>query len=260
MKRQLLIIDPQEDFCNPTSGALYVPGAEADMARTATLLSLPCDFDAVHVTLDTHHLLDIAHPLWWKDLGGTHPAPFTIIEDLNQWHATDPAHQARSEAYVEALACNGRYPLCIWPPHCLIGSAGHAVAARLFSVLCDWERRTGKSVNYVRKGENPFTEHYSAVAADVPDPNDPATLPNQVLLATLAQANEVVVCGEAGSHCVANTVRDLVTNGIPAQKLTLLTDAFSPVPGFTHFQDAFLAELQAAGARLTTTKEKKEIV
>ena len=254
MKRQLLIIDPQEDFCNPTSGALYVAGAEADIARIATLLTLPCDFDAVHVTLDTHHLLDIAHPLWWKDLGGANPAPFTIIEDLNQWHAANPKHQARSEAYVGALARNGRYPLCIWPPHCLIGSTGHAVAATLFSALCDWERRTGKSVHYVRKGENPFTEHYSAIAADVPDPGDTATLPNQALLASLAQADEILVCGEAGSHCVANTAYDLVAHGISAQKLTLLTDAFSPVPGFTHLQDVFLANLKAAGARLTTTK------
>ena len=255
MKRQLFIIDPQEDFCNPISGALYVAGAESDIERIATLLCLPCDFDAIHVTLDTHHLLDIAHPLWWKDLRGAPPAPFTIIEDLSQWHAANPAHQTRGEAYVGALARNGRYPLCIWPPHCLIGSAGHAVAAKLFSALCDWERRTGKSVNYVRKGENPFTEHYSAIAADVPDPSDPTTLPNKALLTSLAQADEILVCGEAGSHCVANTVRDLVAHGISAQKLTLLTDAFSPVPGFTHFQDAFLAELKAAGARLTTTKE-----
>ena len=214
---------------------------------------LRLDLDAVHVTLDTHHLLDIAHPLWWQDAGGAHPTPFTIITDLNPWHAANPAHQARSEAYVAALARNGRYPLCIWPPHCLIGSAGHAVAAELFTALCDWETRTGKSVHYVRKGENPFTEHYSAIAADVPDPDDPATLPNQALLAMLAQADEVIICGEAGSHCVASTVRDLVAHGIPAAKLTLLTDAFSPVPGFTHFQDAFLAELKAAGARLATT-------
>jgi nicotinamidase/pyrazinamidase len=245
MKRQLLIIDPQEDFCNPATGALYVAGAEADIARIATLLRLPGDFDAIHVTLDTHHLLDIAHPLWWKDRAGASPAPFTIIEDLSQWHAANPAHQARSEAYVAALACNGRYPLCIWPPHCLIGSAGHAVAAELFSAICGWESR---------KGENPFTEHYSAIAADVPDPSDPTTLPNQALLAALAQADEILVCGEAGSHCVASTVRDLVTQGIPALKLTLLTDAFSPVPGFSHLQDTFLAELKAAGARLTTTK------
>ncbi|WP_395088478.1 hypothetical protein [Armatimonas sp.] len=258
MKRHLLIIDPQEDFCNPHSGALFVAGAEADISRIAALVQRT-EFSAIHVTLDTHHLLDIAHPLWWGDTDGNPPAPFTIIETKTRtlWHAANPAHQERSVAYVAALARNGRYPLCIWPPHCLIGSAGHAVAAELFAALCAWETRTGRSVDYIRKGENPFTEHYSAIAADVPDPEDASTLPNHSLLAALSQADEILICGEAGSHCVASTVRDLVRHGIPAQKLTLLTDGFSPVPGFTHLQDAFLADLKAAGARLTTTEEIK---
>ena len=38
MKRHLLIIDPQEDFCNPRSGALFVAGAEADISRIAVLV------------------------------------------------------------------------------------------------------------------------------------------------------------------------------------------------------------------------------
>ena len=253
MHRDLLIIDPQEDFCSPT-GALFVAGAQADISRIAALVER-AELSQIHVTLDTHHLIDIAHPLWWRSSAGDPPAPFTIIENLARWQAANPAHQERSATYVSALAQNARYPLCIWPPHCLIGSAGHAIAAELFSALCTWETRTSQSVNYVRKGENPFTEHYSAIAADVPDPADLATLPNQALLASLAQADEILVCGEAGSHCVANTVRDLVAHGIPATKLTLLTDGFSPVPGFEHLQAAFLAELGAAGARFATTKE-----
>ncbi len=254
MKRHLLIIDPQQDFCSP-HGALYVPGAEQDIARIVGLLTQA--FDAIHVTLDTHHLLDIAHPLWWRDSMGNPPTPFTIIDNLAHWHAANPVHQARSAAYVSALAQNGHYPLCIWPSHCLIGSAGHAVASALFTDLCAWEARTGQSVHYIRKGENPFTEHYSAIAADVPDPDDPETLPNQALLFALSQADEILICGEAGSHCVANTVRDLVLHGIPASRLTLLTDAFSPVPGFESYQEAFLAELGAAGARFAHTEDIK---
>lgn len=252
MKRQLLIIDPQEDFCNPATGALYVTGAEHDIARIATLVAR-VPFDQIHVTLDTHHVLDIAHPSWWQDEHGNAPAPFTILSAndvaTGRWRAADPALQARSLAYVEALAANGHYPLCIWPPHCLIGSVGNAVAPRLFNALLP------HPVAYHRKGENPFTEHYSAIAADVPDPSDPSTLPNLALVARLAEADDVLVCGEAGSHCVANTVRDLVRYGLPAQKLVLLTDAFSPVPGFEALQDAFLAELTAAGARTATTEE-----
>lgn len=248
MKRQLLIIDPQEDFCNPATGALYVTGAEHDIARITALVGRVA-FDQIHVTLDTHHVLDIAHPSWWTPT----PPPFTIITAADvaarRWCAADPTSQARSLAYVQALEANGRYPLCIWPPHCLIGSVGNAVVPALFAALLPHR------VHYLRKGENPFTEHYSAIAADVPDPDDPNTLPNLALIAQLAQAEEVLVCGEAGSHCIANTLRDLVTYGLPAHKIVLLTDAFSPVPGFAALQDTFLSELIAAGARTTTTEE-----
>lgn len=248
MKRHLLIIDPQEDFCNPSTGALYVTGAEHDIARIAALVGRAA-FDQIHVTLDTHQVLDIAHPGWWTP----EPPPFKIItaNDVaaGRWRAANPAHQARSASYVQALAANGHYPLCIWPPHCLIGSFGNAVVPSLFEALLPYP------IQYHRKGENPFTEHYSAIAADVPDPDDPATLPNLALVEQLSQADDVLVCGEAGSHCVANTVRDLVKYGLPVHKLVLLTDAFSPVPGFEALQAAFLAELKDAGARTATTEE-----
>jgi nicotinamidase-related amidase len=143
MRLHGLIIDPQEDFCNP-NGTLFVPGAETDMARLAAMVRrLGSRITNLHVTLDSHHTLDIAHPIWWQDAEGGHPAPFTIItpDDLaaGRWQAADPASRDRSEAYVRHLAANGRYPLCIWPYHCLIGSAGHAVVPDLFGALREWE-------------------------------------------------------------------------------------------------------------------------
>ena len=45
------------------------------------------------------------------------------------------------------------------------------------------------------------------------------------------------------------------------QKLTLLVDAFSPVPGFESFQDQFLQEMVARGVRTATTGQfAKEIM
>ena len=255
---QLLIIDPQVDFCEPR-GALYVPGAPADMARLAAYIDARREeIDAVHVTLDTHHLRDIAHPLWWNDANGEPPAPFTIISaadlDAGVWTPADPATDARSRDYVQALEAGGRYPLCIWPPHCLIGSAGHAVQPALFRSLCGWERASGRSVNYWRKGENPFTEHYSALRAEVIDPADPATDANLALIDALRGADEIVVAGEAGSHCVASTLRDLDALAPDlTPRLALLTDAVSPVPGFENLQQSFIADLTDKGMTLATT-------
>ena len=260
MKTTLLLIDPQIDFCDP-AGALYVPGADADMLRLSAYLDAKeAHFDAIHVTLDTHHLRDIAHPLWWKGRDGQPPAPFTIITsadlDSGTWTPADPATDVRSRAYVKALKANGRYPLCIWPPHCLIGSAGHAVYPALFASLCGWENASGGSVTFWRKGENPFTEHYSALRADVPDPADPATQANVALLDALRSAERIWVAGEAGSHCVASTLRDLDALAPElTPRLTLLSDAVSPVPGFEGLQQAFLTDLTARGMRLASTRE-----
>ena len=262
MKTHALIIDPQEDFCNPDTGTLYVPGADADMTRLAAMLTrVGAKIDAVHVTLDSHHTLHIAHPIWWRGRAGNHPAPFTIITAAEvrdgRWQTADPAAAARSLAYVEALERHGRYPLCIWPYHCLIGTPGHAVVPVLASALADWEARHMTPVDYIGKGANIWTENYSAIQADVPDPDDPATQPNQPLLAALDAADRVVIAGEAGSHCVASTVRDIAAHlgdGF-LQKSVLLTDATAPVVGFERLQQDFLRDITARGLRMATTAD-----
>jgi len=96
MKRQieLLVIDPQNDFCDlpeayrpvdPMSGlrvapALPVAGAHADMQRTAKLIREGAGgLTGIAVTLDSHHRYDIAHPTFWQTGGGEAVKPFTPI-------------------------------------------------------------------------------------------------------------------------------------------------------------------------------------
>ncbi len=261
MHVELLIIDPQVDFCDP-QGALSVAGADADMGRLARMVRrVTPKLNDIHVTLDSHHLVDIAHPIFWQDEAGRHPAPFTILSaadvQAGRWTTTKPGMHRRALAYVEALEKNGRYPLCIWPPHCLIGSAGHAVVPELFAALQEWEQRFAL-VDYVTKGSNIWTEHYSAIQADVPDPADPSTQINTALIQSLLRADLIAVAGEAGSHCLANTVRDIADNfgdDRYVSKIVLLTDATSPVTGFAPFQDDFVRDMTRRGMRLSTTTD-----
>lgn len=261
MQTALLIIDPQIDFCDP-GGALSVAGADADMARLAQMVTrLNSRLNEIHVTLDSHHLVHIAHPIFWIDNSGSHPDLFTIIsaEDVQEgrWTAADPAARERARAYVSTLARHGRYPLCIWPPHCLLGSRGHAVQPVLFEALVNWEDQY-RVVDYIEKGSNVYTEHYSAIKADVPDPSDPSTQLNIRLLSALAAADLVAVAGEAGSHCVANTVRDLADSfgdDRLVSKIVLLQDAVSSVSGFRDYQSRFVAEMTARGMTLSSTAE-----
>ena len=64
--------------------------------------------------------------------------------------------------------------------------------------------------------------------------------------------------GEAGSHCLANTVRDIANNfgdDSYVRRLVLLEDATSPVPGFEAFQTDFIREMRGRGMQITTTND-----
>jgi|18_taG_2_1085343.scaffolds.fasta_scaffold00481_22 nicotinamidase-related amidase len=260
MRIELLIIDPQISFCDP-DGELFVPGADEDMKRLATMINrLKSKIDDIHVTLDSHHLFDISHPIYWKDSNGKNPDPFTIISvsDVENavWTTTIPSLYKRALAYVKALEANGRDPLCIWPPHCLIGSDGHAVVPELFDALIEWERTQIAMVDYVTKGSNPFTEHYGVFMADVPQSNDPTTQINAKFLQSLENADRLIVAGEAGSHCVKFSLEDLIDNindNSYAEKVTLLTDAMSPVQGFEQNQQDFIDNMVKKGVKTAKT-------
>jgi nicotinamidase-related amidase len=268
MNIQLLIIDPQNDFMDMPQAALPVPGAVGDMQRVAKLIDrVGKKFTDIHVTLDSHRLLDIAHPAWWVDQRGNNPAPFTIIsvDDVANsiWLPRNPRFKERSLAYVKALAQGGKYPLCIWPPHCLIGTWGHNVQEDLNLALQRWSEKEFAMVDYVTKGSNPWTEHYGALMAEVPDPEDPTTMINRDFLEMLEAADIVVVAGEALSHCEKETVSQIADNigEEHIKKFIILTDCSSPVsavpngPDFPAIANAWLVEMERKGMRLMTSEE-----
>lgn len=255
MRRHLVVIDPQRDFCKP-EGALYVPGADDDMRRLAASLERET-FEHVHVTLDSHGWLHIAHPIFWVGTDGWAPDPFTSVSvaDVRDgvWRARDPRRQERALQYVESLARGGRYGLTIWPPHCVLGTPGHAVHDELMDALRAWSERSLTPIDFVMKGANPYTEHYSAIQADVPDPEDPSTLPNRRFVETLSEADEIVVAGEALDFCLLNTVRDLVALAPElTSRIVVLRDATSPIGPCSLDEHAFFRELWSRGARLST--------
>ena len=257
MKTALLIIDPQNDFTDP-AGSLFVPGADQDMLRLSNFIKKESEnIEEIFVTLDSHREVDIAHPVYWKNENGEHPQPFTVIsiEDLRsgKWQATKPEWQQRSEEYVKSLDENGKYHLTIWPPHCIVGSWGQAVFPELSDQLRQWEKDNFKGVTYINKGMNVWTEHYSAVKAEVEDTEDPATGLNKGLLEGLKNPafEKILIAGEALSHCVASTVRDIAENIDDVSRLVLLKDCCSSVPGCESLGEAFINDLTLKGMELS---------
>lgn len=259
-KAHLLLIDPQNSFMDIPGATLPVAGANEDMNRTAAFIKrLGNKLYDIHVTLDSHHVVDIAHPAMWRNQAGECPPPFTIISvadiERDVWYPRDQRLKPILLKYTKALAQGGRYPLAIWPEHCVIGTWGHNVQANVMDALNEWARKGLQMVDFVTKGSNPLTEHYSAVQAEVPDPSDPSTTLNLDLINVLKEADVIYVAGEALSHCVANTVRDIANNFGDQNigKLVLLTDCSSPVQSpyvdFKKVADDFVAEMVARGMK-----------
>ena len=252
----VLGIDWQFDFCSP-QGALFVAGADVDTGRMAKFINrVGPRVEMFHFTLDSHQAIHIAHPCMWIGRDGSHPTPFTTItvQDVEQgvWRAADPNKQAWYLNYVRSLKTNGRYDLMIWPPHCLIGSPGHNIMPEIWKELNEWSTAKRRMINYVTKGSHPDTEHYSAMQADVPVPQDPGTKLNANFLKFLALADELVITGQASSHCVANTVRDIASNFSPEQvrKFVIIKDLMSPVGPAKALADKFFADMLALGVRI----------
>jgi nicotinamidase/pyrazinamidase len=273
---QLLIIDPQNDFCDVPAGylptdpltgtvvapALPVAGAHADMQRTAALIrAAGSALDEITITLDSHHHVDIAHPTFWQRADGAAVNPFTTITAAQvragAFRPRDPAALPRALAYLDELESRGRYTLMVWPVHCEIGTWRHGVHADVRAAYNAWEEATLCGVRKVTKGENPWTEHYSAIQAEVPDAADEHTRMNTALLADLDRAGLLLIAGEASSHCVRATTEHIVANlpGGRPERVVLLTDCMSPVGGFEAQHAAFLDEMRATGVRLMASTE-----
>ncbi|MHA2043407.1 MAG: hypothetical protein ACW99G_01360 [Candidatus Thorarchaeota archaeon] len=285
-KIHLLIIDPQNSFAKKVdandqqtlhNGELCVPGAWEDMERLATMIDRIGDkIDDITVTLDSHHQLHIAHPMWWKLSNGERPGPFTSVRedkgifvgtqfdasgnphDVGEMMVSNPGFMEWTMKYIRTLEANQRYPHMIWPEHCLIGTPGHNVVKPLQDSLFKWEKDNLAFYNKVTKGSNYRTEHFSAVQSEVPDEDDATTQPNAAFINTVNDSDIILLAGEASSHCVANTVRDMVAffganSDEFIKKVICLTDAMSPVPGFEDKGTEFIDDMKKLGMKTSTT-------
>jgi nicotinamidase-related amidase len=281
----LLLIDVQKDF-HP-GGSLAIPTAGEDAERIANAIRTNGgSIDRIIATMDSHHKLHIAHPSFWVsgDDEKRHPSPFTIISTdeiaLGKWvprsdlklPVTDPLldpsvfvgmeRAVDSDnnfnltnyciEYCRQLDIRGRNKLCIWPEHCLIGTNGHGVVDNVQAAMEQWSETTGGSIEWVLKGQNLLTEMYSALASDVPVCS--STSFNYKLQKSLRSSDRLIVCGQAMSHCVNYTLRDIVDHWPQEDraKIILATDCCSAVPGFEDAAKTFQEDMKEAGITLST--------
>jgi len=231
----LVIIDMQVDFCHE-NGSLYVPGAGPDIRRLIEFIYKHAErITNITCSLDSHLPHQIFHPAWWADAAGNHPEPFTMIsyEEIKAGKWRPLVAPVQSTNYVKKLEQEAKKTLTIWPYHVMIGSMGNALDPELFSAIL-WHSLARKTQpTWLAKGTVPLTEHYSIIQPEVTVPNHPGGGKNKHFLDTLASADAIIIAGEAESHCVLETVEDLVEefSAQPEmlQKIYFLSDCTSPV-------------------------------
>lgn len=281
----LLVIDPQNSFAKKVpedqqqtihDGELCVKGAWEDMERVAAMIDrIGHLFDQITVTLDSHHQFHIAHPLWWKDGKGQRPKPFTTmreekgtiiggmydasgtLHDVGEYMVSRPMYLKHTINYLRELAAKGRYSHMVWPNHCLIGTPGFLIVKPLRQALLKWENEQVSLVHKVTKGSTFWTEHFSAVQAEVPHPDCPETQRNPYFIDDIATADEIVLAGEASSHCVLSTLRDMADFADDSfiQKVVCLENAMSPVEPFEQQATDFFDDMQKRGMQVSTTEK-----
>lgn len=257
IKTFLLIVDPQNDFCDP-KGALFVPGANHDIVRLSAMIQNNRNkIDHIEVTLDSHHWIHIAHPYFWINANNEEPPLFTQIslEDVEgptpKWKTRYSKYANYAINYIKKLTLDKKYTLTIWPPHCIIGTWGHNISQPLVDVLKYYEA-TFNTIHYTLKGSNPLTEHYSAIKAEIVNTGDPSTDINKELLEHISNSDRVIIGGEALSHCVANTIKDAIKHlgkGV-CSKFIILEDACSSVHGFEDIGKEFLNEMKLLNVKI----------
>jgi nicotinamidase-related amidase len=265
----LLAVDVQNTFCIPGS-ELFVAGrsgtgAVDDNRRLCEFIYRNlATLTQIVPSLDTHHAMQIFHPIWLVDREGNHPAPYTLVSvqdvESGRWRANSAVAwalgldldyaQRHLQHYTRRLAESGKYDLTIWPYHAMLGGIGHPLVSVVEEAFFFHAIARHSQPDFQVKGDNPLTEHYSILGPEVTDGPDGEQIAtrNAALIENLLSFDIIVVAGQAKSHCVAWTIDDLLTDEreLLAPRTYLLEDCSSPVvvPGAVDYTDEAVAAFE----------------
>jgi nicotinamidase-related amidase len=284
----LLAIDVQNTFCLPDFelfvGGRSGQGAVEDNVRLCEFIYRNLGVISTIVpTMDTHTTMQIFHPIFWVNAAGEHPTPAATVITVDDVKAgvwqVNPAiadsitnndyEKLAKHAfhYVKKLSQDGKYPLTIWPYHSMLGGIGHALVSAVEEAIFFHNIARCSQTIFDLKGNNPLTENYSALRAEVLEDTNgqPIAQKNANLIKQLLEFDVVIIAGQAKSHCVAWTIDDLLTeikakDPKLAKKVYLLADCTSSVvvPGvvdFTEQADIAFQKFADAGMHIVKSSD-----
>jgi nicotinamidase-related amidase len=231
---QVLVIgiDVQQDFMD--DGALGVPGANEDVKRFTKFIYDNMDkISRIAASIDTHIPHQIFHPCWFIDKNGKNPAPFTQITsaDISSGKWTPVIYPLQTIEYLKAIETQAKKTLTIWPYHCLIGTQGCSLENQFSNMLNFFEIAKKSVVETIVKGTDPLSEMYGIIKPEY----DKKNYINIKFLNNIEKFDKVIIGGEAKSHCVMESIRQILDYYKDKPEITskiyILEDCMSVIPG-----------------------------
>jgi len=282
----LIPVDVQNTFCIP-GFELYVAGRSGTGAVDDSRRL--CEFiyrnlaaiTTISPTLDTHQTVQIFHSIFLVNEAGEHPPAYTLISagDIERgvWRfnpalarslgVTEDYAQQYLLHYTRQLQATGKYALTIWPYHAMLGGIGHALVSAVEEAIFFHSVARSSRPNFQVKGDNPFTENYSVLRAEVLEDQAGQAIAqrNAAFTMDLLDYDAVIIAGQAKSHCVAWTIDDLLNemrrvDEALVERVYLLEDCTSPVviPGvvdYTGEADAAFQRFADAGMHIVRSTD-----
>lgn len=226
-------IDVQQDFMD--HGALGVAGAQKDVERMTRFIYDNIEkISNIAVSMDTHTPHQIFHPCWWIDENGEHPAPYTMItlKDLDEGRWRAVINPQASREYVKHLEQDAKKALCIWTYHCMQGTTGAALENQFANMIYFHSVARKAVVQRLVKGQDPMSEMYGIIRPEY----DTKGYMNLEFLNKLERFDKVLIAGEAKSHCVLESIKQILeyyeTRPEVTEKVYVLEDCMSSISGY----------------------------
>ena len=226
-------IDVQQDFMD--HGALGVAGAQKDVERMTRFIYDNIEkISNIAVSMDTHTPHQIFHPCWWIDENGEHPAPYTVItlKDLDEGRWRAVINPQASREYVKHLEQDAKKELCIWTYHCMQGTTGAALENQFANMIYFHSVARKAVVQRLVKGQDPMSEMYGIIRPEY----DTKGYMNLEFLNKLERFDKVLIAGEAKSHCVLESIKQILeyyeTRPEVTEKVYVLEDCMSSISGY----------------------------
>lgn len=229
----LLGIDVQIDFMD--NGALGVPGAHEDVKRLCEFIYNNIDnISNIAVSIDTHIPQQIFHPYWWVDENGNNPAPYTAITladlDAGKWKPVIAPLESRE--YIKHLEQDGKKTLVVWSYHCIQGTTGASLENQFANMIYFHSVAKKSPVERLVKGTDPLSEMYGIIKPEY----DRHNYININFLNKLEKYDKIIIAGEAKSHCVLETIKQILEHFANRPEITrkvfILEDCMSCISGF----------------------------